>query len=135
MYRVFRIDNLGFVGAGKLAETLTKGFIAAGALQINNVWASAPAFTPLMKIGCKATTDNVKLIKESQLIALSVKPQILPKVLREISPHITRDHLLLSFAAGLLFCVILSICRLQQGVITRLKRSVTMEGDSVQNSV
>jgi len=102
MYRVFRIDNLGFVGAGKLAETLTKGFIAAGALQINNVWASAPAFTPLMKIGCKATTDNVKLIKESQLIALSVKPQILPKVLREISPHITRDHLLLSFAAGLL---------------------------------
>ena len=100
MYRTFRIPQLAFVGAGKLAETLTKGFIAAGALQINQIWASAPTYTPLMKLGCKTTTDNVKLVKENKLIALSVKPQVLPKVLREISPHITPDHLLLSFAAG-----------------------------------
>jgi len=101
MYRTFRIPQLAFLGAGKLAETLTKGFIAAGALQINQVWASAPHDTPVMKLGCKATTDNVKLVKNNKLIALSVKPQVLPKVLREISPHITPDHLLLSFAAGM----------------------------------
>lgn len=101
MYRTFRIPQLAFLGAGKLAETLTKGFIAAGALQVNQIWASAPTYTPLMKLGCKTTTDNVKLVKENKLIALSVKPQVLPKVLREISPHITQDHLLLSFAAGM----------------------------------
>ena len=100
MYRTFKIPQLAFLGAGKLAETLTKGFIAAGALQINQIWASAPNYTSVMKLGCKTTTDNVKLVKENKTIALSVKPQVLPKVLREISPHITPDHLLLSFAAG-----------------------------------
>ncbi|XP_066918389.1 pyrroline-5-carboxylate reductase 3-like [Clytia hemisphaerica] len=101
MYRTFRIPQLAFLGAGTLAETLTKGFIAAGALQINQIWASAPSDTHVMKLGCKTTTDNVKLVKENKLVALSVKPQVLPKVLREISPHITPDHLLLSFAAGM----------------------------------
>lgn len=101
MYTVFKIPQIAFLGAGKLAETLTKGFIAAGAVQINQVWASAPTETHVMKLGCKTTTDNVKLVKNNKLIALSVKPQVLPKVLREISPHITPDHLLLSFAAGM----------------------------------
>lgn len=101
MYTVFKIPQIAFLGAGKLAETLTKGFIAAGAVQINQVWASAPTETHVMKLGCKITSDNVKLVKNNKLIALSVKPQVLPKVLREISPHITQDHLLLSFAAGM----------------------------------
>ena len=37
MYRMFRIPQLGFIGAGTLAEALAKGWVAAGTLQIHQV--------------------------------------------------------------------------------------------------
>ena len=104
MYSHFRLPHIGFVGAGKLAEVLTKGFIAAGVLQINQVWASAPTEKDtywIRHLGCNVTHSNSKLIKENKVVVLAVKPQVLPKVLREIAKDVTRDHLLLSFAAGM----------------------------------
>ncbi len=104
MYSHFKLSRLGFLGAGTLAEVLTKGFIAAGVLQINQVWASAPTERDtywIRHLGCKVTHSNVELLKENPIVVLAVKPQVLPKVLREISPAITKDHLLLSFAAGM----------------------------------
>eukprot|EP00794_Sanderia_malayensis_P007589 gene7589-8429_t len=104
MYSHFQLSRLGFLGAGKLAEVLTKGFIAAGVLQINQVWASAPTEKDtywIRHLGCKVTHNNTELIKENPIVVLAVKPQVLPKVLREITPALTKDHLLLSFAAGM----------------------------------
>ena len=104
MYSFFKLPKIGFIGAGKLAEVLTKGFVAAGVLQVNQVWASAPTEKDIYWIrhlGCNVTTDNSKLVKENPIVILAVKPQALPSVLREISPDVTRDHLLLSFAAGM----------------------------------
>ena len=103
MYRIFRVSQIGFLGAGNLAEALTKGFIAAGTLQIHQVLASAPTEKEIYwvkQLGCKTTTDNKKLVEGNNIIVLAVKPQQLPKVLREISPAIRKDHLILSFAAG-----------------------------------
>lgn len=104
MYSHFRLPKIGFVGAGKLAEVLTKGFIAAGVLQINQVWASAPTERDtywIRHLGCNVTHNNSELIKENKVVVLAVKPQVLPKVLREIAKDVTKDHLLLSFAAGM----------------------------------
>ena len=104
MYSYFKLPKIGFIGAGKLAEVLTKGFIAAGVLEINQVWASAPTERDtywIRHLGCNVTHSNKELVKDNNVIVLAVKPQIMPKVLREIAPEITKDHLLLSFAAGM----------------------------------
>ena len=103
MYRAFRLSQIAFLGAGKLAEALTKGFVSAGTVQIHEIWSSAPTERDIKwikQLGCRTTTDNVKLVKENKLIILAVKPQILLNVLREIAPHISAEHLILSFAAG-----------------------------------
>jgi len=104
MYRIFRIPQIGFIGAGNLAEALTKGFIAAGTLQIHQVWASAPTEREVhwvKQLGSRTTTDNKQLVEENQLVILGVKPQQLLKVLQEIAPVVREDHFLLSFAAGI----------------------------------
>lgn len=104
MYRIFRVPQLGFIGAGTLAEALTKGFVAAGTLQIHQVWASAPSEKDVdwvRKLGCQTTTSNIELVKANKLVILAAKPQILPKILQEIAPVVTGEHLLLSFAAGM----------------------------------
>ena len=51
-------------------------------------------------MGVKFTADNLKNLQYSKLIILAVKPRIIPFVLDELQPHITDDHVVLSFAAG-----------------------------------
>lgn len=52
------------------------------------------------KWGVKTSLSNVDLLKELKIIVLSVKPQVMDKVLTQIAPHLTEDHLLVSVAAG-----------------------------------
>ena len=101
--RFIRLSQLGFIGPGKLAESLIKGFVAAGVVQLHEISASAPTENEIYKVkqlGCQTTVDNKELVKNNPIIVLAVKPQVLPKVLREIAPFINKDHLLISFAAG-----------------------------------
>ncbi|MBI4313274.1 MAG: pyrroline-5-carboxylate reductase, partial [Candidatus Omnitrophica bacterium] len=46
----------------------------------------------------KSCTD---LVKNSSVVILAVKPQQMPEVLREISPDVSRRHLVISIAAGI----------------------------------
>ena len=104
MYGIFRVPQLGFIGAGRIVEVLTKGFVAAGVVQNNKVWASAPVDKELQWIrhlGCNVTLNNKEILEKNQTVLLAVKPQILPKVLKEIAPAVTEDHLILSVAAGI----------------------------------
>jgi len=50
--------------------------------------------------GVSAASNNLDLTCKSQTILLAVKPQYIGDVLREIAPAITKDHLLISIAAG-----------------------------------
>ena len=109
MYRIFRVPQLGIIGAGTLAEALTKGWVSAGTVQIHQVWASAPTANEvywMKQLGCETTTCNLDLVEKNRIIVLAAKPQVLPTILRQIAPAVTRDHLLLSFAAGKMRCFV-----------------------------
>eukprot|EP00112_Aurelia_sp_Birch-Aquarium-sp1_P004136 Seg147.7 transcript_id=Seg147.7/GoldUCD/mRNA.D3Y31 product="Pyrroline-5-carboxylate reductase 1 mitochondrial" protein_id=Seg147.7/GoldUCD/D3Y31 len=104
MYGIFKLSQLGFVGAGKIVEVLTKGFVASGVIQNNKVWASAPTDAEVQWIrhlGCNVSLKNTDILDQNKVVILAVKPQILPKVLKEIAPAVTEEHLLLSVAAGI----------------------------------
>ncbi len=51
-------------------------------------------------LGINTSSDNVQTIKESNIIFLAVKPNIIPQVLEEISKSATKDKLIISIAAG-----------------------------------
>ncbi|XP_046853482.1 pyrroline-5-carboxylate reductase 2-like [Xenia sp. Carnegie-2017] len=97
------VNKIGFVGAGKLARVLTFGFIRAGILSAKDIVASAPTerdCEEFRDIGCPVTTDNKEVVKENPVVILAVKPQSLHTVVREIAPLVTRNHLIISPAAG-----------------------------------
>lgn len=52
------------------------------------------------KFGIIVTDSNVQMLNEIKIIILAVKPQVMDTVLQEIAPHITKDHLIVSIAAG-----------------------------------
>ncbi|KAJ7371735.1 hypothetical protein OS493_023071 [Desmophyllum pertusum] len=97
------IPSLGFIGAGKVAKIMAQGFISAGIIKANEIFASSIAETDLehfRNMGCNATNDNKLVMKESKLVFLATQAKVFPQVFKEISPVVTRNHLLASIAAG-----------------------------------
>jgi pyrroline-5-carboxylate reductase len=96
--------KIGFLGAGKMASALAKGFIQAGLATPDSVVASDPyeaARTSISReAGVKATGSNSEVVQSAQVIVLAVKPDQVNEVLAEVRPHFTDKHLLVSIAAG-----------------------------------
>ena len=96
--------TIGFLGAGKMAAALAKGFLSAGLVKPGQILASDPvpaartAFAAAT--GARATASNAGVAKFARLLVLAVKPGQVSEVLAEIRPQLTRRHLLVSIAAG-----------------------------------
>ncbi len=96
--------RIGFLGAGKMATALAKGWLAAGLAAPDRLLASDPlppardAFTSAT--GARATADNREVVRHSDLLLLAVKPQSMAALLAEVRPAISRNHLIVSIAAG-----------------------------------
>ncbi|KXJ12211.1 Pyrroline-5-carboxylate reductase 1, mitochondrial [Exaiptasia diaphana] len=97
------VPSIGFIGAGKAAQVMAKGFLSAGVIKASEIIASSPHEEGLREfkvLGCHTTSDNKKVIKEATTVFLAIKAKVFPTVFNEISPSITRDHLISSIAAG-----------------------------------
>ncbi|XP_014262431.1 pyrroline-5-carboxylate reductase 1, mitochondrial-like [Cimex lectularius] len=97
--------NIGFIGGGRLAQALLKGFLAAGITKGSNVTAScAPedkfSVDGLNKIGAVIEFNNKVVVNKSDLTIIAVKPNIMPLVLKEIQDTVTPKNLILSVAMG-----------------------------------
>lgn len=96
--------TLGFLGAGKMASALAKGFLRAKLLTAEQLIASdvmARARTAFRKeTGAKTTARNAEVVAFARVLVLAVKPDQTDTVLADICEHFTPKHLLLSIAAG-----------------------------------
>lgn len=96
--------NIGFIGAGKMAIALARGFIRAGLVRPAGLIASDPAEGArtafAAETGGKTTDSNVAVLKAAQVIVLAVKPAQVTSVLQELKPAWSGKHVLFSIAAG-----------------------------------
>lgn len=106
--------RIGFLGAGKMATALARGWIRAGLVVPQDVSASDPlpaarnAF--VQETGAAFLESNLEVVRRSGLVVLAVKPQNMAPLLEEIRPHLTGDHLVISVAAGI------TLAQLAQGL-------------------
>src|SRR5438132_4345831 len=98
---VFRV---GFLGAGKMATALARGWRTAGLVSADRVLASDPvpqARTAFQQeTGSAATDSNRAIVEKSDVLILAVKPQNMAGLCAEIRPALTDKHLVVSIAAG-----------------------------------
>lgn len=97
--------KIGFIGTGNMASAIIKGiiekdFVAAKDIYLFDVMTEkVQAFAK--EIGANACPSNPELIKEVDAVVLSVKPNIIEKVLLETKDLILeKKPLLISIAAG-----------------------------------
>ncbi len=96
--------KLGFLGGGKMAAALARGFVSAGLAKVANILASdpiAPARAAFAEqTGAKSTASNIEVVQFADVLVLAVKPGNVAPLLEEIRPAMTPRHLLISIAAG-----------------------------------
>ncbi len=96
--------KIGFLGAGKMATALAKGFIHAGLVTADSLIASDPvkgarvAFAK--ETGAKTANSNLEVLKFATVLVLAVKPDQVNDLLAEVRSQFTEKHLLISIAAG-----------------------------------
>lgn len=96
--------KVGFLGAGKMASALAKGFAAAKIVSPKQIIASdvVPAARDAFAkdVGSAAADSNAEVMRFANVIILAVKPDQVSGVLAEIKPFCSEKHLLISIAAG-----------------------------------
>ncbi len=101
---ILAAHTIGFIGAGNMAEALIRGLVRGNHIAAGSVYASAPRNERLDELkaayGIVVTKDNREVARSSNVVVLSVKPQIMDKVLAEISDQLQPGTLVVSIAAG-----------------------------------
>lgn len=94
----------GILGLGRMGEAVARGLLRAGVSKAK-IRATAvdakEARAKTRSIGVACSVDNVALAKNSDVLFLCVKPYQGETVLRELAPHLTARHTIVSVAAGL----------------------------------
>ena len=96
--------KIAVIGGGNMGSAIIGGIIAQG----NNP-ADIILIEPLLPVRKKLEQDlNIfasekiqALIKNYSVVVIAVKPGVVKEILKNLSPYLTKDHLLLSVAAGI----------------------------------
>jgi len=96
--------QVGILGTGNMGEALIHGLLYGHLCRPEQIFCSDVRAERLKaireKYGVKATSHNVEVVKQSDIVILAVKPQIMKQVVEEIAKYLDLSKLIISIAAG-----------------------------------
>jgi len=97
--------ELGIIGAGNMAEAIARGLLrsalfAADQIIVSDV-TSARRELFQSQLHVRVTQDNGEVVRDCRRLLLSVKPQMMAKVLEGLGSAMRPDTLIISIAAGI----------------------------------
>ena len=104
MKQMLNGTKIAFIGSGVMGEAMIKGLLAQGLTTPECLIASDPWLERLDYIHktyqIEVTPDNTTAVRNAGIVVLSIKPQSLPKVGKDLHSKIHPDALVLSIIAG-----------------------------------
>ena len=96
--------KVAFLGGGKMGEALVSGLIRSGGRNPDEIMVTARREERVRELaernGVAATLSNPEAVEWAETVVLTVKPQDIEALLGQIAEHVTPEHLVVSFAAG-----------------------------------
>lgn len=96
--------KIGFIGCGNMAKAMMGGIIGSGVVKAEEVQASDVNSAGLQQaekdLKICVTQDNKVVASSSDILVLSVKPQFYPTVIKEISPVVSENTVIVTIAPG-----------------------------------
>ncbi len=99
-----RTTRIAFVGGGTMAEAMVRGILDRKLVTPARVTVSGPRrerraeLTKTYRV--KALASNVEAARKADVVVISVKPQVLPRVMAELRGTLAAEQLVLSIVAG-----------------------------------
>jgi pyrroline-5-carboxylate reductase len=96
--------TIATIGTGVMAESMITGLLSGRQLEAGQVIASHPRAERRAdlesRFGIRTTESNVAAVEAAGVVVLAIKPQMLRRVGRELSPALHPDQLVISVLAG-----------------------------------
>jgi pyrroline-5-carboxylate reductase len=96
--------RVSIIGCGNIGISLLQGLLKEQTIPAKNITATRrniDELSHMKECGVRLISDNVKAIKESELIIIAVKPYNIVSVLEGLKDHLDSErHLLISVTAG-----------------------------------
>jgi pyrroline-5-carboxylate reductase len=101
---MLRNKIVGFLGSGNMGEALIRGLLHGHLCRPEQIISSDVRPERLKMIretyGVRGTSHNAEVVKQSDIVLLAVKPQIMKPVVEEIAKYLDLSKLIISIAAG-----------------------------------
>lgn len=96
--------KLGFIGTGNMASAIMGGIIKNQIIPANEIIGAdvmeAGRERVKEQFGIHVTADNHEVVKSSDVVILSVKPQFYAEVIAEIKDDVREDQIIITIAPG-----------------------------------
>jgi pyrroline-5-carboxylate reductase len=96
--------SLAFIGGGAMGEAMISSLLSGHAVEPKAITVSDPHKERMKdlesRLGVHTTTQNAAAVKDASIVILSVKPQMLRYVFRDVCGKVRKDALVLSIIAG-----------------------------------
>src|SRR6266542_1473446 len=97
--------RIAFLGGGRMGEALVAGLIRSGGRSAEEIMVTARreerASELAERLQVSTTLSNPEAVRWAGTLVLTVKPQDMQVLMEQITEHLTPEHLLISFAAGI----------------------------------
>ena len=96
--------QIGFIGGGAMAESIIRGILSAelvmpSQIMVNDISSERLAHLS-SSFAISTTLDSQEIVKQSDILFLTVKPQVISGVIDTIAPIVTKTTIVVSVAAG-----------------------------------
>ena len=96
--------KLGFIGTGNMASAIMGGIIKNQIIPANEIIGADVMEAGRKRVkeqfGIQATADNHEVVRNSDVVILSVKPQFYAEVIAEIKDDVREDQIIITIAPG-----------------------------------
>ncbi|MBO0995310.1 pyrroline-5-carboxylate reductase [Bacillus sp. SD088] len=98
--------KITFIGAGSMAEAILKGIIDKNVCSSQDLWVTnrhsiARLESLRNQYGVQTTYDLQKLLQDSDIVILAVKPKNAEEVLQQLNPYLPKQSFIVSVMAGI----------------------------------
>lgn len=96
--------KLGFIGSGNMATAIMNGVMKNGIFEPGEIIASDVSKTGRNRtkesLGVVVTADNTEVVKQAEVVVLSIKPQYYAEVIKEIRDFVSEKQIIITIAPG-----------------------------------
>lgn len=127
-------NRIGFLGTGKMATALARGWIRTGLVTADRLVGSDPFADARIAFardtGSTVVESNTEVVQRADVVILAVKPQMMNALLAEIAPVVTDRQLIVSIAAGISLTTLATALGSSRRLIRVMPNTPALVGES-----